>query len=583
MRRNLFPDFKLPSKWLIAAFLSQFAFVLLCPSLEAQEGLQLHPAGRSDQQPLPPVEEKAPQTPLMPAEPHNLSSPRPTIEPGLRVFVREISVTGSTVFSKEEIAKVTQNYTNRVLTSEDFQALRRELTILYISNGYINSGATLPDQTIVDGVVAVEIVEGRLSSISIDGHKWLKDSYYSSRLARSAGPPLNVNALEQRLQILQQGDIVHQVRAELKPGVQPGESELNVKVVESVPFAAIVGFNNYQSHAVGAEQGFVSLAAKSLLGYGDSLSFSFAASEGARPLIDAWYALPFTPVDTALTLHYGKKDYKVVEAPFEPLDIKTKSEIYGIGLRQPLYRRVHHEFAVSLTGEHLQYESSLLGEPFSFSPGEQNGESTVTALRAGFEWLYRSRIQVIAARSRFSLGIDALDATLNPDPLPDSQFFVWLGQFQWARILGSSGVQSIFKTDIQLAADPLLSLEQIPVGGRYSVRGYRENLFVRDNAVIASVEVRVPLIRNTRWADYLQLAPFFDYGRAWNTTQPTPPEKDIYSVGIGLRWAMTWRLRAFRVRPEFEIYWGHALKDIDTFGNDLQDDGVHLQFTLSVF
>jgi hemolysin activation/secretion protein len=583
MRRNRFLQLKSPSEWLAVVFLSQFAFVLFCPSLEAQEGLHFHPAPRSDQQPLPPIEEKGPQAPLIPIEPHNPPSPQPGIEPGLRVFVREIDVTGVSVFSEEEISEVTQPYTHRVLTSEDLQSLRRDLTVLYIRKGYINSGATLPDQTIIDGKVTVQIVEGLLSSISIEGHKWLRDSYYSSRLARGAGPPLNVNALEQRLQILQQGDIVQQVRAELRPGLQPGESELNVKVVESPPLAAIVGFNNYQSYAVGAEQGFVSLALKSLLGYGDILSFSFAASEGARPLIDAGYSLPFTPLDTSLILHYMKNDYKVVKASFEPLNIRTKSEVYGVGLRQPLYRSVHHEFSVSLTGEHLQYESSLLGEPFSFSPGEQNGESTITALRASLEWLYRSRIQVLAARSRFSLGIDALDATLNPDPLPDSQFFVWLGQFQWASILGSSGIQSIFKTDIQLASDPLLSLEQIPVGGRYSVRGYRENLFVRDNAVIASVEVRVPLIRNMRWADYLQLAPFFDYGRAWNTTQPTPADKDIYSVGIGIRWGMTWRLRSLRLRPEFEIYWGHALKDINTFGNNLQDDGIHLQFTLSVF
>jgi len=48
----------------------------------------------------------------------------------LAVFVREIRVTGSTVFSAEELAKVTAPYLNREVTSEDLEALRVALTLL---------------------------------------------------------------------------------------------------------------------------------------------------------------------------------------------------------------------------------------------------------------------------------------------------------------------------------------------------------------------------------------------------------------------------------------------------------------------
>jgi len=114
------------------------------------------------------------------------------------------------------------------------------------------------------------------------------------------------------------------------------------------------------------------------------------------------------------------------------------------------------------------------------------------------------------------------------------------------------------------------------------VRGYRENTLVRDNAFLTSLEARVPLVRNTRWADYLELAPFIDFGRAWDTARQTPDPQDIASVGIGLRWAATVPLLV-PLRPTLEVYWGHKLRDVTTPGGNLQDMGVHFQVTLTAF
>jgi hemolysin activation/secretion protein len=189
---------------------------------------------------------------------------------------------------------------------------------------------------------------------------------------------------------------------------------------------------------------------------------------------------------------------------------------------------------------------------------------------------------VFAARSRLSLGIDALNSTINEDKLPDSRFLAWLGQVQWARRLTDWGLQVISRLDVQLTTQPLLPLEQIAVGGRYTVRGYRENQVVRDNALLTSVEARIPVVRNTWWADVVQLAPFIDYGYAWNTRFVTLAPRNLASVGLGLRWALTLTSPVL-LRPEFEIYWGVPLNNVKTSGGNLQDLGVHLQFVLAAF
>jgi hemolysin activation/secretion protein len=502
--------------------------------------------------------------------------------PLAHVFVREIRLTGNTVISTQELAAVTGPYIDRDLTSEDLEALRLALTHYYINKGYINSGAIIPDQTVTDGVVTLRIIEGELSQIEVIGNTRLRPSYIQNRLALDAGPPVNLNALQRRLQLLQQDPLIQRLNAELSPGVGPGDSILHVRVDESRPYSVWMGFNNYQSPTVGAERGLLSLVHRNLTGYGDSLSVTYAGSAGVNPQIDSFYTFPVTAHDTTVSLEYRKNDFTAVEAPFDPLDIDSRSEIYGLIVRHPVYRTPTQELAFALTGEHLESKQFLLGTPFSFSPGVQNGKAVITATRLALEWLDRSPTQVIAARSRFSVGLDLWDATTNRSSLPDGRFFSWLGQFQWARRWGTRGIQTLARMDLQLASEPLLPLEQIAVGGRFTIRGYRENTLVRDNAFVGSLEASLPVIGNQWWADMVQLVPFVDFGTAWNTTVPTPSPRTLASVGMGLRWEVTIP-RPLPWTPQFEIYWGLPLRHVPTPGGDLQDLGVHLQFAIATF
>jgi len=336
---------------------------------------------------------------------------------------------------------------------------------------------------------------------------------------------------------------------------------------------------------VGAENIKFNIAPQNFTGNGDILDLTVGGSEGLKPLLEARYSIPVTAYDTTMALRYKHTHYEVVEKPFDDLDIESDTDYYTIGLEHPFYRSLNHTFSMGLFGEHIRNKTYLLGEPYSFSPGAENGKYQQTALRFIQEYTYRSQRQAIAARSRFTLGIDALGATTSEDSsVPDSEFFAWLGQFQWAGIWGDLGIETIFRTDIQLVDDSLLAVELISTGGRYSVRGYRESTFVRDNAVIAQFETRLPLFRNRWWADYLQVVPFADYGRGWNEDLPTRGRKTIYSAGVGLRWRATWEISPTeKLRPSFEIYWGHKFKDVDypSDEDDLQDDGIHLQFAIS--
>ena len=348
--------------------------------------------------------------------------------------------------------------------------------------------------------------------------------------------------------------------------------------------------NNYQTPLVGEIRGMGTLIDDNLTGHGDPLSLSYGQSSGAFPIVDASYALPMNRYGTTFSPYYRRYDFKLIEDPFAPLGLKTNTEIIGMSLRQPIYRSVTDEVALSIIGEHLFTQTFIFRDvPFDIFPGFQNGVATVSALRFAQDWTHRTIDTVLALRSRFSVGLNVLGATINPNSdTPDGQFFSWLGQAQAIQQFGEKlfGMQLLERMDLQLTNSPLFPLEQVALGGRYTVRGYREVTTLRDNVFLASIESRFPLWRWASGEPMFQFAPFIDVARGWNlgenrpspvTPNPTLPDT-LASIGAGLRWNILPKDRA-----TFEVYWGQQLNHVPKVSNTIQDHGVHIGLVVNLF
>lgn len=491
-----------------------------------------------------------------------------------RMTVREFEIEGNTAFSDEELSKITDPYENRPITSEELQDLRRKLTLYYVERGYISSGAIIPDQQVTDGKVTLRVIEGKLSRIEIVGNKHFRSSYIRKRLTLAAKPPVNIRRLQQALQRLEQDPRIKRINAEFSPGAAPGESELKVSIEEKRPYRVGIEGSNTESPSIGGERAGLILSHENLTGNGDILAGNFGVTEGLSD-IDVSYLFPVTARDATVMLQYRKNDSVVIEAPFQDLEIESKTDTYGLTVRQPFYIGSDNELALGLIAERRHGETFLDDRPYNFLSGSQDkNDSNVTVLRLFQEWIDRSQKQVIAARSTFNMGIEASGITLEGEA--DDNFFFWLGQFQWIRRLGDSDWQTVLRTDAQLSGDSLLPLEKFSIGGMDSVRGYRENRLVRDNGVASSLELRIPVFRNEQRGILVQLAPFADYGASWNTDFETPHPKTLSSVGLGLRCAVGERFN-------FQIYGGIPLRKFDNYDEDIQDLGIHFRFAAFLF
>ncbi|WP_442949870.1 ShlB/FhaC/HecB family hemolysin secretion/activation protein [Nostoc sp.] len=535
--------------------------------------------------PLPSPEVPQPLPP--PAELLPPSAPTPTPDAPLpgnfpqTIVVERFEVVGSTVFSAQELALATAEFTKRPISLTEVYQARSKITELYVKNGYITSGAYIPPQTIQSGVLKIQVVEGKLEDIQVTGTRRLNPNYVRSRLAIATSPPLNRQRLLEALQLLQLNPLIQNVTAELSAGSRTGTSLLEVKISEAKTFSGQIVLDNGRSPSVGSFRRGLRLNEANLLGLGDGLSVGYTNTDGSNSF-DASYTLPLNPRNGTLTFNYGTTSSNVIEPPFDFLDIKSASRYYELTFRQPIIQTPTQEFALGLTASRRESDiSSLLqreGVPASeLSPGaDDEGRTRVSALRFFQEWTSRNSREVIALRSQFSLGIDVLNATVNQDA-PDSRFFAWQGQAQWARLLAPETLL-LLRLNTQLGSTKLLPIEQFGLGGQDSIRGYRQDYLLTDNGTFVSAEVQVPILRLPQINSILQVIPFVDFGVGWNTSGKDNPDRNtLAAVGLGLRWAQGDR---FTVRLD----WGIPLISVNNSNErTLQENGLYFSLLYNPF
>ena len=496
------------------------------------------------------------------------------------IQVDRYEVIDSTVFTQAEFDEVLGEYLGEVSFAQLLQA-RSAVTELYTENGYITSGALIPPQTLDSGVVTIKVVEGRLEDILVTVDGRLNEGYVRGRLERATEPPLNVERLLESLQLLQLNPLVENLSAELSAGSRPGLNLLEVEVIEADTFSVDIFADNGRSPSVGTFRRGTEIRERDLFGFGDSISLSYKNTDGSNEG-EVRYSLPINSSNGTIDLRFRIVSSEIVEEPFDRLDIEADSRDFEIGYRQPIYETPTQEFALGLTATRRESDTSLLGVDFPLSLGaSDDGETRLSVLRFFQEYTERGAREVFAARSQFSLGIDAFDATVN-GIAPDSRFFTWRGQVQYLKLLSESenAASLLVRSDLQLAATSLVPLEQFGVGGFESVRGYRQDELLSDNGLFASAEVRIPLLRTANREGTLQLSPFFDVGTGWNNeaegrTDPDP--STLVAIGLGLAWLQGDDFSA-------RVDWGIRLIDDNNPDRDsLQENGVYFSVRWSPF
>lgn len=490
---------------------------------------------------------------------------------------------GNTVFSIKELNALAKPYLHRLVGVDELEELRRSITYYYINKGYITSGATFPPNPIEGKTLRIRIVEGKVGEMRIDGQGWLRRGYIENRLIPDKNSPLNMNVLQDRFRLLLADPLFERLNGRLLPGADRGASILDLAVTRSQPYQLSAISDNYRAPSVGGIALGANAWIRNLTKQGDLIDFTFltsAPSGGDAYQYSGNWLVPIGDYGTRAYFSASNSNVSIIEESLVNINIKSNSLTVEGGINQLLIDNFQRRLSFGAGISIKDNETSLLGHSFSFIPGLPNGKSQISAVRINQEYIERWEKFAWALRSTFSIGIDALGSTIQKNHLnPDSEYFAWLGQSRGVWNVPQIKSDFVFKGAVQVSDDPLLPLERMAVGGRNTVRGYRENQLVRDNGYAASTELHIHLVGDSQTKYRFDLVPFFDFGAAWNNHDSTPIQqtmRHIYSAGIGFQFRM------FRFNSEF--FWAHRLESQSPQQHgDLQDQGIHFQARLDAF
>ncbi|MGB9678067.1 MAG: ShlB/FhaC/HecB family hemolysin secretion/activation protein, partial [Candidatus Ratteibacteria bacterium] len=291
----------------------------------------------SDPIPSSPSIEKETQAPRI----KGIVSPQIEIKNGKTLLVKKINVIGNKKVSNEEIEKITKEYEGKEITISDLKIIADKITEIYWNKGYVTSFAYIPAQKVVDGVVEIKIIEGKLGKIKVQGNKYYTDKFIEKHFDRLKNEDvLNNKSLERSLLILNDYPKLN-AYANLTKGETEGTSDIVVDVEEKYfPFNLNVFLNNYGSIYTGRTRFGFNFDIGNLTKNGDILSLT-----GIGNILDIdsmnyykiGYTLPLGGTGAKLGLNWSNMKYEIDEE-INPLGVEGKANIFSLNFSYPIVR-----------------------------------------------------------------------------------------------------------------------------------------------------------------------------------------------------------------------------------------------------
>ncbi len=167
----------------------------------------------------------------------------PALSP--RAFqVTEYAVEGNSLLPASSLLETVRPFTGPAVDVDTIKRAVSSIVLAYRARGFVTVTASLPPQTLTNGIVRVVVSEGRLGDIQVVGNE-----HFSSNNVMRSLPSLGTN-LFLNGKILQaeldraNSNPDRQIFPEIQPGSEPGTSSLVLKVKDKLPLHAHFDVNN---------------------------------------------------------------------------------------------------------------------------------------------------------------------------------------------------------------------------------------------------------------------------------------------------------------------------------------------------
>lgn len=431
----------------------------------------------------------------------------------IRFVLNRVDMAPSAVLTAEDIAGITKSYLGRDVSLQDIYQIIADINQLYQQKGYITCKAYLAPQTIKDGVVRIDTIEGKTGDVAITGNETTRDGYIRHRMGLDQGEIANIERLNEKLLLFNATNDV-QLRIAMKAGSKEGTTDYVITAYEPQQYVFGLFSDNAGSQTSGLYRGGMFWQDRSLTGNRDSLFLSSSWTKGTKSFA-AGYVTPINHNGTKLGVNYSTNSVHIIDGPMEPLNIKGHSYAMGLSLTQPIRTT---ETVKSEGGIEYTYQNSQTD--FMHMPWV---DDTIQGVSLFFDQIDYGRTTVFYQKHAYRFGTYK-DITENT-----SRFGKYTFNSMYQKVW-SAGQTLTARLDGQIPSKQYLpSAEQFYIGGMYSVRGYTESLLGGDGGVMGSIEYAVPLTSSKQTSAYV----FLDGGSVWGASAFN--DRDLIGTGFGIK------------------------------------------------
>ena len=484
------------------------------------------------------------------------------------IFVNEIRFSGKIKkFPEAKLKSLLKDYTNKKLSFSEINEAVELIQEFYLVNDFFLAKVTLPEQEVVDGIIYININEGKLDSkdpfVIKENNLRLYKDILSDYLENALSTGLTKNGLERALLNINDLPGISAVST-IEPGVEEGSSKIILNVVEDDLVTGSITLDNYGNRYTAKQRSTVQIDVNNPSKIGDKLSITKTFNTGQKFDYSQFdYEVPVGQSGLKAFASASRLEFEIgKELKTNPVSIGN-ADTYEIGIKYPLQRTNNQSVFLRTSIEKK--------EIYNETTGVLTNDKTLEKTKIGFDFEGKNIFQNDSISGISVSGIfGELDLSkVNTDYTNDQSSTGAKTHGDFSKALFdvyhihrfTEKINFKYYGSLQYASKNLDSSEKMSLGGISGVRAYPSGEASGDEGYKLSFEVQYDLSKPNMDFDMIGTL-FYDYGRirqykdSSNISLTTPNE---YSLS---GWGVSFDLIA-NERVKLNLGWAQAIGDND--------------------
>lgn len=431
------------------------------------------------------------------------------------------------------------------LCLEEIYKICAKIDAEYAKRGFFLARSYPPPQTIENGVLVIQVIEGRLGNVKVEGEKFYSERFIRSYFTRLQGKSLNYDAFMRALLLLNENSDLS-AAAVFSKGQEMGTADVIVRIQDKRPLHLYLNGNNFGKNITTNFRLGGRFDAGSVFTYGDKLAVAEVVGFPLNALYftDVTYRAPVSRNGDFLEVAYLFSKFKVEE--LLSLHLRGESNIGTLKFTHALTRA--REMSVDLFGyfDVKQIENFVLGSLTAFDKLRVVTVGSLVdrfASAGGRDYL---NMRLAVGIPDCLGGMSAVSSQCST-PGAGGRFVKLNADYDHLQHLNGDFYLSLHAS-AQWSPYKLAIPEQIYIGGSDTVRGFPLAVALGNTGYYGNLELRFPppilakyrfFMSKRTWREVFQVVGFVDSG---GVIAKGGSNTFLSGAGVGFRYKGPWNL-----------------------------------------